>query len=118
MWLFCHGCVVSSLPGWLSGVEHFLKNAGLPPLPRHALYYTHMAGLKNIFEQLDHLHPATPLTIDDMFLLEESLDLSIPSDAEFWFAALLGFFGLLRASEFVGAACGDRSSRSSPGGCP
>jgi integrase len=100
-WLFCHDCVIGSLPGWLSGVESFLKTAGLPRLPRGAMFYTVMAGLKNIFEQLDHLTPATPLSIDDLFVLKQSLDLNNPADAEFWFATLLGFEGLLRASEFV-----------------
>jgi integrase len=65
------------------------------------MFYTTQTGLKNIFMQLDHLRPATPLTIKDLFTLVLSLDLTKKSDAEFWFATVLGFQGLLRASEFV-----------------
>ena len=42
-----------------------------------------------------------PITDDLMLVIWNSLDLSLPDHSMFWAASCLGYFGLLRASEFT-----------------
>ena len=42
-----------------------------------------------------------PITDDLMLVIWNSLDLSLPDHCMFWAACCLGYFGLLRASEFT-----------------
>jgi integrase len=101
-WLFVHDRKITGLDSWLSGVAAFAKSLNLPPLPRNALFKDVRAGLANIVGQVDTRAPAATITEIDLALLRDTLDLSAPHDLEFWVGCLLGFQGLLRASEFCG----------------
>ena len=51
--LFCHDCSVHTLASRLSAVENFCRLEKLPKLPKGTDYYEVVAGLKNIYGQVD-----------------------------------------------------------------
>lgn len=106
-WLFCHGCVVQSLPTFLSAIEDFCRRHSLPVLPRGPGFKRALKGLRNIFEQVDIEAPAVGLTERNLLVLRECLDFSDLQEVRFWCQVLLGFQGLLRADEFLRLRAGD-----------
>ena len=100
-WLFCHGCVVQSLNGFLSGVENFCRSEGLPRLPRGIRFKQARTGIQNIFGQVDIQSPAVGLTTKDLLRLRTGINFRKLADVRFWCQTLLGFQGLLRASEVL-----------------
>jgi integrase len=100
-WLFCHSRSFQSMAGWLSGVEHYCKSSGLPPLPRGEMFKEHRKGLHNLFGQIDTVQPSAPVTLEDLRLLRQSLNLNDKEQARFWFVTVLAWQALLRAGEFT-----------------
>ncbi len=99
--LFCHSHSVTSLTGFLSGVEDQLRADGRPPLPRFQYYKEVRSGLAKLFGQVDKPSPAPTLDLVDIQLLRRSLDLRLYEDALFWCVVTIALQGLLRAGEFV-----------------
>ena len=97
--LFCHDCSVHTLASWLSAVENFCRLEKLPKLPKGTDYYEVVAGLKNIYGQVDIQKPATAFDWSDLVLLHAGIDFGCLADVQFWCATILGFQGLFRASE-------------------
>ena len=98
--LFCHGCKVTGLDSWLSGIQRFALDNALPPLPRNAFFKRFRKSLNNIFGQVDVRAPAVPLTEAHLRRIYNALDKTSVVHMEFWVGCLLGFQALLRANEF------------------
>jgi integrase len=99
--LYCQSHSVTSLTGWLSGIEHFRRSQGLPPLPRHEEYRQVRAGLTKLFGVVDKPRPAPVLSLAEIQALRRSLRLHLYEDALFWCAFVIAFQALLRAGEFT-----------------
>ena len=92
-WLFCHGCVVQSLNGFLFGVESFCRSEGLPMLPEGMRFKQARTGIQNIFGQVDIPSPVVGLTVKDLLRLRAGIDFRKLADVRFWCQVLLGFQG-------------------------
>ena len=93
-----------SLDSWISAIADHHERNNLPQLPRGKYFRRTRASLHNIFGQIDVRTPAVPVSERQLTAISLLLDPNDPKHAEFWLGCLLGFQGLLRASEFCGGA--------------
>lgn len=103
-WLFCQGCKETSLDSWISAIADHHERNNLPQLPRGRYFRRTRASLHNIFGQIDVRAPAVPVSARQLTAILLLLDPNDLQHAEFWLGCLLGFQGLLRASEFCAGA--------------
>lgn len=103
-WLYCHSHKVHTLDSWLSAVEELHRQHNWPKLPRGPSFARNKRSLVNIFGQVDFRLPAVPFTMCLLGKIRALLVLDTLAQAEFWTGLLLGFWFLLRASEFCAGA--------------
>jgi hypothetical protein len=70
-------------------------------LPRGPLYDRVRAGLANWYGDTNFHEPSKALTVEALFAIRLSLNLTSFIDARDWCAGLLAFFGLLRINEYT-----------------
>lgn len=103
-WLFCHDCKSTGLASWLSAIEDYHSRNGLPKLPRGKRFERNRKAIKNVYGQVDIRAPAVPISKAQLLRIRSHLDFDNITHAMFWLGCLLGFQGLLRASEFCNGA--------------
>ena len=99
-WLFCQGCKHTGLDSWISAIADYHEKHDFPQLPRGKYYQRTKKSLTNIFGQIDVRAPAVPVSERQLLAIALLLDPEDAGHAEFWLGCLLGYQGLLRASEF------------------
>lgn len=99
--LFTHSHRITSLPGFVSAVNHYVLSLGHPPLPRGPLYDRVRAGLANWYGDTNFHEPSKAFTSEALFTIRPHLDLTSFADARDWCASLFAFFGLLRIKEYT-----------------
>jgi integrase len=103
-WLFCHSCKHTGLDSWVSAIADYHEKHNFPKLPRGKYYQRTKKSLANVFGQIDVRAPAVPISERQLLAIALLLDPNDIDHAEFWLACLMGFQGLLRASEFCDGA--------------
>jgi hypothetical protein len=103
-WLFCQGCKHTGLDSWISAIADYHEKHDFPQLPRGKYYQRTKKSLTNIFGQIDVRAPAVPVSERQLLAIALLLDPEDAGHAEFWLGCLLGYQGLLRASEFCSGA--------------
>ena len=95
----------SSIKMYLSGVRALHIDHGFPdPLINCLRLQRVVRGIKRC--QGSSSSSRLPITDDLMQVIWQSLDLHLPDHCMFWAACSLGYFGFLRASEFLGLGLG------------
>ena len=99
--LFTRSHRITSLPGFVSAVNHYVLSLGHPPLPRGPLYDRARAGLANWYGDTNFHEPSKAITLEDLLTIRPHLDPASFADARDWCACLFAFFGLLRIKEYT-----------------
>jgi hypothetical protein len=99
---YAHRWNVSSLQNFLTGVQHSLRLASLPALPRGDRFTAALAGVTKYFAHAKATKTAAAISTDDLLDIHSSLNWSTFADSRDWFLYLLAFFAMLRISEYSG----------------
>jgi hypothetical protein len=99
--LFTQSHRITTLPGFVSAVNHYVLSLGHPPLPRGPLYDRVRAGLANWYGDTNFHEPSKAITSQSLITIHPHLDLTSFTDARDWCASLFAFYGLLRIKEYT-----------------
>ena len=98
---FTLGHTVSSVPSFLSAVQHYWTAADAGLLPKGPAFKLFHRGLKRVFGTTDEVVRTTALTVEDLATMCSKLDMTDPNQVSFGCEIITAFFLALRTEDHV-----------------
>jgi hypothetical protein len=98
---FTLGHTVTSVPSYLSAIQHYWTAADAGPLPKGPAFKLFHRGLKRVFGTSDEVVRTTAISVEDLSTICSKLDMRDPNQVSFGCEIITAFFLALRTEDHV-----------------